>query len=210
VGTQLAVERRSPNNPHIIHLKWEVETEDELKVATWREAHAEWRWDQETYDALLADLGDLGAPTMFMPRMNVQDLCINRMGVERGVFALYDWQDTTEAYFRALRESHDRLIDVIGASPVEIINFGENVHAGTLPPDLFERYHLPECQYRCERLHAAGKFVCSHWDGDCGPLLRYARETGLDGIEAITAVPSCVTVNGATGTGRCSRIASFT
>ena len=29
----------------------------------------------------------------------------------------------------------------------------------------------------------------SHWDGDCKPLLPYARETGLDGIEAITPWP---------------------
>ena len=63
------------------------------------------------------------------------------------------------------------------------------IHAGTLSPPLFEQYHLPTCRHRCERLHAAGKFVHSHWDGDCGPLLRYARDTGLDGIEAITPKP---------------------
>ena len=185
----MAINRRSPNNPHIIHVKWEVESEDELKVAAWREENTTWEWDQLRYEKLLSELGDLGAPTMFMPRMNVQSLYIEKMGVEKGVFALLDWPDTTAAYFRALHESHDRLIDVINASPIDIINFGENVHSATLSPDLFRRYHLPECQHRCERLHAAGKFVCSHWDGDCGPLLPFARETGLDGIEAITPKP---------------------
>jgi hypothetical protein len=48
---------------------------------------------------------------------------------------------------------------------------------------------LPVYQRRCELLHRAGKFVHAHWDGDCGPLLPLARETGLDGIEAITPVP---------------------
>ena len=38
-------------------------------------------------------------------------------------------------------------------------------------------------------LHRQVVFVCSHWDGDTGPLLPYARETGLDGIEAITPWP---------------------
>ena len=38
-------------------------------------------------------------------------------------------------------------------------------------------------------IDAAGKFVCSHWDGDTRPLLKYAWETGLDGIEAITPKP---------------------
>ena len=65
------------------------------------------------------------------------------MGVESAIYALHDETDVVESYFEALERSHDRLLDVICASPVEIINFGENVHAGTLSPDLFERYHLP-------------------------------------------------------------------
>ena len=189
VGNQVSVMRRSPYNWYHITLKWEVESEAELKVATWREEYSTWTWDQARYDQLMLEMGDLGAPTTFMPRMNVQSLYIERMGVERGVLAIYDWKDTVEAYFRALEENHDRMIDVINPSPIEIINFGENIHAGTLSPKLFLKYHLPTCQRRCERLHAAHKFLHAHWDGDTRPLLPYARQTGLDGIEAITPQP---------------------
>ena len=65
------------------------------------------------------------------------------MGVESAIYALHDETDVVESYFEALERSHDRLLDVICTSPVEINNVGENVHAGTLSPDLFERYHLP-------------------------------------------------------------------
>ena len=188
-GKQIEVVRKTDSSARRIHLKRVVETEEELKVATWREENTSWEWDQVRYDALQDQVGDLGAPTTYLPRMNVQDLYINKMGVERSIYALYDWPDAVEAYFRALDESHDRLIDVINASPIEIINLGENVHAGTLSPKLFLKYHLPACQRRCERLHAAGKFVSSHWDGDTRPLLPFAQETGLDGIEAITPQP---------------------
>jgi len=189
VGKQVAVDRTSVNNPGTIHVRWEVETEADLRVAAWREENTTWEWDQELYDRAVAEVGDLGAPTMYMPRMNVQCLYIEKMGCEAGIYALHDWPDTVEAYFRAQEESHHRLIEVINASPVDIINYGENVHAGTLSPELFLRYHLPACQRRSEKLRSAGKFVCSHWDGDCGPILRYAVETGLDGIEAITPWP---------------------
>lgn len=189
VGRQIAVHRRSPRSSYLFHVKWEVESEEELRVAAWREENCSWEWDQERFDDLRKELGDLGAPVIYMPRMNVQSLYIEKMGVEKGVFAIHDWQDTVEAYFRALHECHERLIDLINESPIEMINFGENIHAGTLSPPLFEKYHLPECRHRCDRLHAAGKFVYSHWDGDCGPLLPHARETGLDGIEAITPKP---------------------
>jgi hypothetical protein len=189
VGVQIAVRRRMLSNWHYLTVKWPIETEEELKVATWREENTIWEWDQAKYDGLQATVGDLGAPTMYMPRMNVQDLYINQMGVAAGIYAIYDWTEAVEAYFRALDGSHDRLLDVIVASPIDIINFGENVHAGTLSPELFRRYHLPACQRRAERLHAAGKFVSSHWDGDTRPLLPYAQETGLDAIEAITPQP---------------------
>ncbi|MBN1248735.1 MAG: hypothetical protein JXC32_13835 [Anaerolineae bacterium] len=189
VGDQVRVLRRTTSSWHPITVKWEVETEAELKVAAWREENATWAWDQATFDELTAEMGDLGAPTMFMPRMNVQSLYIEKMGSQGGIYALYDWPDTVEAYFRALNDNADRLIDVINASPIDIINFGENVHAGTLPPRWFRKYHLPECQRRSERLHSAGKFVYSHWDGDVKPLLPFAQETGLDGIEAITPAP---------------------
>jgi len=188
-GKQIQICRRTPNSPAIRQLKWEVESEEELKVATWREENTTWRWNQECYDKLQHDCGDLGAPSIFMPRMNIQSLYIEKMGVENGVFALYDWEDTSEAYFQSLHESHDRLIDIINASPIEIINFGENIHSGILSPAFFEKYHLHECQHRSKRLHSAGKFVYSHWDGDCKPLLQFAKETGLDGIEAITPLP---------------------
>jgi hypothetical protein len=189
VGEQIFIGRKTPNSPHLITLKWEVESEAELKVAAWREENTTWVWDGERFAQLQHEVGDLGAPTMYMPRMNVQNLYIEKMGVEKGVFALYDWPDTTHAYFRALEESHERMIDVINASPIDIINFGENVHDGTLSPALFRKYHLPACQRRCEKLHRAGKFVCSHWDGNTHSILKYARETGLDGIEAITPQP---------------------
>ena len=189
VGTQTAINRKVAESNGVIHLKWEVETEEELKVATWREENSTWQWNQANFDKLSAELGDLGAPTIFMPRMNIQSLYIEKMGTENGIFALYDWPDTVDAYFRSLSECHDRLIDVINESPIDIINFGENIHVGTLSPDLFVKYHLPECQRRCEKLHAGGKFISCHWDGDCAPLLQFAQETGLDGIEAITPVP---------------------
>ena len=189
VGNQKVLMRKSSDGTGSFHVRREVTTEDELKVATWREEHSSWRWDQEKFETYVREYGDLGAPTVFIPRMSIQSLYIEKMGTEQAIYALYDWPDSVAAYFRAREENHDRLIEVINPSPIEIINFGENVHAGTLPPDLFLKHQLPVCRRRCEKLHAAGKFLSSHWDGDCKPLLPFARETGLDAIEAITPEP---------------------
>ncbi len=189
VGIQTTVIKVTPSSHARICLKREIESEEEMKVAIWRAVNTTWEWDEETYRRVQKEWGNLGAPTMYVPRVNIQDLYINTMGVEKAIYALADYPDTVEAYFRALDECHDRLMDVINESPIEIINFGDNVHSGTLPPKLFREWVLPVYQWRCEKLHRAGKFVHSHWDGDTKPLLPLARETGLDGIEAITPWP---------------------
>ena len=189
MGNQTTIHRKFESSWYYETLKWEVESIEDLKIATWREENATWEWDQEKYEYWMDKTGDLGAPTMFMPRMNVQSLYIEKMGVENGIVAMYEWRDEIETFFAKLEDNHERLIDVINQCPIEIINYGENIHAGTLSPELFLKYHLPACQRRSDKLHQAGKFVCSHWDGDTKPLLKYAKETGLDGIEAITPIP---------------------
>lgn len=190
-GSQTAVYRRSPNSPWHLPVKWPIADEREMRVAIWREERRTWRFDEEAYRRQLVEGEGLGAPAMYMPRVTIQKLYIDEMGPEGGIYALMDYPDLCEAYFAALNNSHDRLIDVINTSPVHLVNFGDNVHSGTLTPPWFAQYVLPAYQRRCERLRRAPerKFITAHWDGDCQPLLRYARQTGLDGIEAITPKP---------------------
>ncbi len=180
--------RRSPNSWYLIEEKWWIDTPEDMRLFTWLLDNSSWRWDQSVFDSVKAQWGRIGAPTMFMPRVTVQELYIDKMGVERAILALYEWDDVPD-YFRALNENQYRLIEVINPSPIEIINFGDNLHCETLSPKLFEKYVLPVYHERTQRLHTAGKFVHSHWDGKVKALLKYARQCGLDGIEAITPVP---------------------
>ena len=54
---------------------------------------------------------------------------------------------------------------------------------------MFEKYVLPEYQARTAILRAGGKYSFAHWDGNTKAILKYAKETGLNGIEAITPKP---------------------
>ncbi len=188
-GTLTEQVRITPNSWYRIEEKRWIETPDDMRLFTWVLDHSTWEWNQCAYDHTEQEWGRLGAPTMFMPRVNVQDLYINTMGVEPGVWAIYEWGDVVTDYFRALHENHMRMIDAINASPIMLINFGDNLHCSTLSPRLYEEYVLPAYIERCDKLHEAGKWVCSHWDGNTKALLPYARISGLDGIEAITPQP---------------------
>ncbi len=189
VGSVNSIVRANDSNGGTYPKKWFVENEEDMKILMWMEERCTWRWDKQKYQELLKTWGDIGAPAMFMPRVNVQHLYHDVMGVEAGIFAIYDYPEMVDKYFKVLAESHERMIAVINDSPIEFINFGDNLHCGTLPADLFKKYVLPVYQSRNELLHKAGKFTSSHWDGDTKGLLPFAKECGFDGIEAITPKP---------------------
>lgn len=189
VGEVSMVLESTPSSWAQLVKKYWVCNEDDLKVYTYIEQHTNWGFSQEVFDKVAAEWGTMGAPTIFIPRVSMQRLYIDLMGVEEATYALADYPELVEEYFDALRECHFRLIDVVNQSPIDIINFGDNIHSGTLPPYLFEKYVLKEYQERTRRLRAAGKFTCAHFDGDNRGLMEFYQQTGLDGIEAITPVP---------------------
>lgn len=188
-GAVSRIERSTPSSWAKIVVKQWIETEEDLNIYTYIERHTDWMWSQSCYDKTMEKWAPFGAPSVFIPRTNIQRLYIDLMGVENTVYALADCPEKVEAYFSALRENQMKLLDVINASPIRLINFGDNIHSGTLSPALFARYVLPDYQLRCEKLHAAGKFVSAHFDGNNRGLMQYYQETGLDGIEAITPFP---------------------
>lgn len=189
VGKISSIIRGNSSNGGLYPAKWWVTCEEDMKVMAYVLEHQDWEWDEEYYQSVREKWGRIGAPVMFMPRVNIQYLYIDLMGVEEATYALLDYPETVEYFFEVLEKNQERLINIINASPIKMINFGDNLHCKLLPDHYMEKYILPTYQRRCKLLHEGNKFVTSHWDGDTKSLLKYAKRTGLDGIEAITPKP---------------------
>lgn len=189
VGTAYEIVRSNSSNYGQFNEKWLVEEEEDLRVMIYVEENSEWGWNQKGYDDTYAYWGDNGEGSIYFPRTTVQCLYNELAGVEGGVFALMDFPDACEEFFRVKRAKEMDFCRVLCDTPLEWVNFGDNIHCGTLPPDLFEKYVLPDYQARTEILRGGGKYCFAHWDGDVKTILKYAKETNLNGIEAITPVP---------------------
>lgn len=169
--------------------KYWVVTPEDMTIMEWHLRRRRFWFDDVHYQNACAEIGDRAAPTIFIPRINLMRLILEFMGFENAVTALFELPAETERLMRAVNETDDAMIDMVAGCPIEIVNFGDNVHQALCPPPLFEKWVMPEYIRRNERLHAAGKKTYPHWDGDCGTLLPYARDCGFDAIEAITPVP---------------------
>lgn len=189
VGSICCIMAENTSNSGTFAKKWWVEDEEDLKVMSYILEHQTWIWREDVYQKIQKKWGRIGAPAIFMPRVNIQYLYIDIMGVENAVYLLTDEKEAVEAFFQVFEKNQEQMIEVINQSPIEMVDFGDNLHCGMLPPAYFEEYILPAYQRRCKLLHQGGKFVYAHWDGDTKTILKYARQTGLDGIEAITPKP---------------------
>lgn len=169
--------------------KWLIQEKEDLRVYSYIEEAASYRFNMDTYRELYAAYAHLGLPTIFLPRTNMQKLLVELAGVENTFYLLADEPDAVEDYFKVLSKSQERMLQVVAESPIEWINYGDNLHCRILPDYMFEQYVIPEYEKRGHILHKAGKFVHSHWDGDVKGYLKYAKCCALDGIEAITPIP---------------------
>lgn len=170
-------------------VEYMVKTIDDLKVLEYILRTRKVEFDWEAYEDANKTLGDRAEPTLYLPRESVQGLIINYMGFERTIYALYDHPVEIERFLEVMEETDDPVYEVVAKSPIRIINFGDNLHAETMPPPLFKKYILPYYQMRTDQLRKAGKFTHAHWDGYLKTLLPFAKETGLDGLEALTPLP---------------------
>ena len=170
-------------------IKWLIEDDKDLEIMSYIEETAEYSFNTERYNQMCDELCHLGLPIMFLPRVNMQAMFIEFSGVENSIYMLADYPDEMEAFFESLSKGQEKMMKVVANSPIEWINYGDNIHSKILSPALFEKYVLPEYEKRGDILHKAGKFIHSHWDGDTKELLPYAKHCFLDGIEAITPLP---------------------
>lgn len=187
VGDLVTITERAADATHT--WKYPVETPADMRTMAWKLERRKIAFDPAHFEKACALIGDRAAPSVYILRVNLARLLIEFMGFEKGLIALYEMPDEAAALLHTVNETDGQLLDVLCECPIEIINFGDNVHQAYCPPPLFTKWVLPEYQRRNELLHAAGKKTYPHWDGECRLLLPFARECGFDGYEAITPVP---------------------
>lgn len=169
--------------------KYFITNPEEIKIMLYILEGVRYKFDENIYGESCELVGEMCAAQTIVPRVGLQEININLMGLENAVYAFCDYPELMDRLQKTINSSYDSLFEAYCKSPVQILNFGDNIHCGINPPPIFEKYILPYYIQRSEQLHTAGKYITAHWDGSVKTLLKYAKMTGLDGIEAITPLP---------------------
>ncbi len=103
------------------------------------------------------------------------------------------WQKDHPAALAALAEKvgvyFDKVLAIIEDSPAEVIMWGANYDSMLTYPPYFEKEILPWLQKVADRLHAKGKLMVTHTDGENQGLMDLIAASGVDMAESITPHP---------------------
>ena len=170
---------------------WPVQTPEDLKVLIDIVERTQYRANLEAFGAAEERMGIRGEPTVFLNSSGFTDLIKTWTGLPGCYYLLVDAPDVVEAYLEACDRRDDRQIDAALQLPCRIFNLGDHTTNEFTPPPILRKYCLPRWQRISERLHAANRFVHSHWDGNSRQILPYLKDSGLDSVESLTPEPQC-------------------
>lgn len=170
-------------------IEFPVKSLEDLKPLKYILENLKVEFDEEIYNRMERELKGQGMVSYFFPRSPYQSIMLEYAGLERTMRFLLKHRREIEGFMEVIKASNDMFYKVMADTPIKIFNLGENIDSRMTPPRIFEKYCLPYYQERADYLHRRGKYVHIHVDGYAKPLLPLLRESGLDGVEALTVKP---------------------
>ena len=169
--------------------EYPVKTLDDMRIMKYVLDDMEFEFDMYAFKIADREFGERGVVQTFYPRSPFQRLIVDYMGFENTILTLHRYPSKVEEFMRAIEEWDDKMYEVLLTSPLEILNFGENIDVHFDSPPLFEKYLLPYYEKRIEQIHQRGKFCSIHVDGSFKPLIPLLNESSFDALEALTPLP---------------------
>jgi len=169
--------------------RWGIETEQDLNVFRYAMAGRSFRPNWDRYEAWVEAVGEIGV-VYVSPGYSAMGHLLNYwMGIERAVFATVDMATTLHETVEAVNANILKLVDLLATSPAEVIIVGDNFSSDIQSPSFFDEWSRSFYEDATRRLHAAGKYVAVHIDGQLRGAIRMIRDTGADCGDAITPTP---------------------
>jgi len=137
------------------------------------------------------ELGEDGYPLVALERTPYQQLRIEWVGLENLTRHLRKKPEVVEETLSLLGQRMEDIFKVVLDSPVEFVDFPDNITAPLLGPERFKRYCLPYYNELAQKLKEEGqeKAVFVHMDGDLKPLWELIADSGVDGIDSLSPPP---------------------
>lgn len=172
-------------------VEFPVKTVEDLKIITHLIKHLNVVAVPELFKQAADNVGKRAEPTVFLQSTGFTDLIKRHAGLLNTYYLLNDHVVEFEEYIEVCNERDIRVTQEAMKLPCKIFNLGDHVTNEFTPPPILKKYVIPRWRKISEIIKKHNRFVHSHWDGNSRLILPYLKESGLDGVEALTPAPMC-------------------
>ena len=166
-----------------------IKEERDYDVVFWMLEHAEFVPLFAEFETMQKQIGGDGIVVANFYRSPLQDAMITYMHIEQAFLEMYDHPAKFEQLLAAIADFNRRALDTALDSPAELIISNDNFDGEITNPVLFQKYCAPYFRELAQRVHARGKLLGSHIDGDSTPLLHVFHRVGIDVADCFTPKP---------------------
>lgn len=143
----------------------------------------------ERVTAAMQEIGGQGIGDLPLDRSPFGKLVHEYMGFEQAIYALFE-DESYIAEFLIFQEQKDlELVHLAAQGPERIVILSDHADENLISPRQYERYCLPYYQQITSILHARGKIVSTHLDGNFRGFFPLLSQTGFDLLDGCTPAP---------------------
>jgi hypothetical protein len=143
----------------------------------------------EKIEAFLRETEGFGVCDLVGFRSPFGKLIHEYMGFEAVAYALHDDEAAVLDFLRFQEAKDLELIELAARAPGPIVIISDHADENLISPAWYRKYCIPYYQKACRILHAAGKIVSTHLDGNFRGYLALLEETGFDLLDGCTPAP---------------------
>jgi hypothetical protein len=169
--------------------KYLLQSTDEFPIVEFLMARLRCRPKWEYYRAWQERLGELAYPYAQLPYSGSGYLMARYMGVERTVFAVRDEPERVQRLVQTINACNLRILDILLDGPFETLIISDNYDSNVQTKEFFDTYVRDYYTEVTRRLHARGKHLAVHVDGESRGVLGWLAECGVDCADAVTPQP---------------------
>jgi hypothetical protein len=173
-------------------IEYPVKTLEDIRLyrGLWESARYESKDDAaRTLADVEGRIEEDGVAALFPGPSAIPHLLEEAMGVEAFYYAMCDHPEEMAGLVRTIQEKDHERFELIAELPCDVAILCENTSTRYISPAVYEQFNLPSQRDFVEVMHAAGKVAILHMCGHVRGLLPLIRQTGTDGIHALTPPP---------------------
>ncbi len=172
--------------------KYPVDSLEALHVyrEMWEGAHFEACDETGTLATLDELVGEDGVVTRFWGPTTIPRLLELDMGTMGFYYFMADYPEEMDGLIRTMHERELEAFKALAEGPWESVTLAENTSTFYISPKIYAQYNMPHQRDCVQMVKAAGKTAILHMCGHVHGVLELIRETGCDGIHALTPPPT--------------------